>query len=112
MRCTFNETSGVDLVYEISKCFGFGCFEVCCFRSWDSGIYNLADKAGVEDGLVGELNSQTDLSSSLPSEQSGDDCRQEHVEEEEFVGAQNISMSRMVWRELDASPVQEWCIDA
>ena len=56
----------------------------------------MADKAGVEDGLVGELNSQTDLSSSLPSEQSGDDCRQEHVEEEEFVGAQNISMSRMV----------------
>ncbi|KAM3751935.1 hypothetical protein ACB098_04G149600 [Castanea mollissima] len=58
------------------------------------GFDNLADKAGVEDMLVGELNSQTDLSSSLPSEQSGDDCRQEHVEEEEFVGARNISMSR------------------
>nr|POF20499.1 cyclin-dependent kinase g-2 [Quercus suber] len=53
-----------------------------------------SDKAGVEDGLVGELNSQTDLSSSLPSVQSGDDCRQEHVEEEEFVGARNTSMSR------------------
>ena len=35
------------------------------------GFDNLADKAAVEDGLVGELNSQTDLSSSLPSEQSG-----------------------------------------
>ncbi|KAK4568944.1 hypothetical protein RGQ29_004382 [Quercus rubra] len=58
------------------------------------GFDNLADKAAVEDGLVGELNSQTDLSSSLPSEKSGDDCRQENVEEEEFVGARNISMSR------------------
>ena len=37
------------------------------------GFDNLADKAAVEDGLVGELNSQTDLSSSLPLEQSGDD---------------------------------------
>ncbi|KAM3704131.1 hypothetical protein ACJW31_04G152500 [Castanea mollissima] len=65
---------------------------VACHGVLDADVSKY--KAGVEDGLVGELNSQTDLSSSLPSEQSGDDCRQEHVEEDEFVGARNISMSR------------------